>query len=580
METSEEEGGRAGRGVSRRPESRRSAGRQEGRRGGGRQEKPRAGGRARIAASSASSEKGKGAVARGVIGTATGMIKGRGAAAKGVIGARPIRAAGPKGAIGQGKAAVSAGRQEKGASASHSGAAKAQESPASDDEWSEQSEDRGVTRHQADEGGRRSGRSGARRDGRKAKPRAEGRRGSGRLEMGGEARPRRGRRRRIAVALNALLRHLAVREGLPVRSDGFISVEKTLNSTPLTRLSVCRSELLEAASDETHFQLRGIDGALHVRATCGHSLECIDQSLLPSSSVGRAKGGSGAASSGGRVKGGGRAAVEGRASGGGPAVGGRARGVIGAAAGGRARVPLRPTHPPRSTTGEDELLERVQSIQEKLDSLKRPRSAVGPLSGRPTSAASVEVRRRVERIEPHQPRRDPAKKVPKKAPKKEASKNAVTRLAEVPTRRLKPTDALPAVCVHGTKRLNLSSILQEGLRGEGREPVRCVPFEPGDVPGAFDGCEVAVYLNLKRALQGDVPFFRRDDVLLSPSVISSDYILKVQDLATRQWLSPLVARFRGSASRRSRSCALHQSASRRPPRRRSSSRPSRRPPRR
>eukprot|EP00747_Dinoflagellata_sp_TGD_P215188 gnl/TRDRNA2_/TRDRNA2_87908_c0_seq1.p1 gnl/TRDRNA2_/TRDRNA2_87908_c0~~gnl/TRDRNA2_/TRDRNA2_87908_c0_seq1.p1 ORF type:complete len:373 (+),score=54.72 gnl/TRDRNA2_/TRDRNA2_87908_c0_seq1:86-1120(+) len=114
-------------------------------------------------------------------------------------------------------------------------------------------------------------------------------------------------------------------------------------------------------------------------------------------------------------------------------------------------------------------------------------------------------------------------------------------------------DLLPEACVHGTYRQHLEDILRFGLvaggaSGQGtRRHVHFACFEPGStrqgsgpVSGMRSNCEVAIHLDLPRALADGVPFFAsKNGVIVSPGVdgvVSAAYILKVKDLQAQQWL--------------------------------------------
>jgi len=114
--------------------------------------------------------------------------------------------------------------------------------------------------------------------------------------------------------------------------------------------------------------------------------------------------------------------------------------------------------------------------------------------------------------------------------------------------QLKATDQdLPQVCVHGTYRRHLAGILKEGLLAGGpqrcRRHVHFAPFEPGDdrvISGMRYNCEVAVYLDARRALEGGVPIFRSsNDVLLTIGIdgaVPAKYIDRVWDLQAKSWI--------------------------------------------
>ncbi|CAE8694079.1 unnamed protein product [Polarella glacialis] len=121
---------------------------------------------------------------------------------------------------------------------------------------------------------------------------------------------------------------------------------------------------------------------------------------------------------------------------------------------------------------------------------------------------------------------------------------------ELLTRLSSEKGNLPTVCVHGTYRRHLASILRQGLLVGGgtsqRNHVHFAPFDPGDgrvISGMRYNCEVAIYLNLEGAIKAGVPFFQSaNQVILSPGVqgvVAAEFISKVKDLKTGQWLPSL-----------------------------------------
>ncbi len=124
---------------------------------------------------------------------------------------------------------------------------------------------------------------------------------------------------------------------------------------------------------------------------------------------------------------------------------------------------------------------------------------------------------------------------------------------------------LPEVCVHGTKEMFLPSILHRGLLAGGlrgsRNHVHCQPFEPFDervLSGFRDDSEIAIYLDLRRALADGVPFsVSRNNVILSPGidgVIPPVYFVRVRNLVTD---TDLVQTAAGSSGAQSSSGGLH-----------------------
>jgi len=112
-------------------------------------------------------------------------------------------------------------------------------------------------------------------------------------------------------------------------------------------------------------------------------------------------------------------------------------------------------------------------------------------------------------------------------------------------RRLYPNDVdLPHVCVHGTYRRHLQSIMQKGLMAGGlrlgmqgnRNHVHFAPCVPGShvMSGLRANCEVAIFIDLKRALMDGLPFYlSTNQVILSSGiqgVVPPHYIMMHQML--------------------------------------------------
>ena len=106
---------------------------------------------------------------------------------------------------------------------------------------------------------------------------------------------------------------------------------------------------------------------------------------------------------------------------------------------------------------------------------------------------------------------------------------------------------LPACCVHGTYRKHVGSIMQKGLlaggkQGQGfRNHVHFSSFSPGDnrvISGMRTDCEIAIWIDLKRAIEDGVPFYlSSNQVILSPGIngaIDKKYFMKVQDLQKKE----------------------------------------------
>merc|ERR1712228_332356 len=88
-------------------------------------------------------------------------------------------------------------------------------------------------------------------------------------------------------------------------------------------------------------------------------------------------------------------------------------------------------------------------------------------------------------------------------------------------------DQLPEKCVHGTYLRHWPSILRRGLLAGGlsgqsrRKHVHFISTDVVDGGGIISGlrsnCEVAIYVDLPRAIEAGIPFFvSKNEVILSP----------------------------------------------------------------
>ena len=100
---------------------------------------------------------------------------------------------------------------------------------------------------------------------------------------------------------------------------------------------------------------------------------------------------------------------------------------------------------------------------------------------------------------------------------------------------------LPRECIHGTYQYHRRSIEQRGLLAGGlrndRNHIHFIASLPGRgrvKSGMRDDCDLAVFIDLPRALEDGIPFFRSaNDVILSPGVdgvIAAHYIIQVRSL--------------------------------------------------
>jgi len=106
-------------------------------------------------------------------------------------------------------------------------------------------------------------------------------------------------------------------------------------------------------------------------------------------------------------------------------------------------------------------------------------------------------------------------------------------------------DDLPAICVHGTYRRHVESILSKGLLAGGdhghsfRNHIHFAPYEPGDhrtISGMRYDCEVALYIDLRKCLLDGIAFYMSvNEVILSSGqdgCLHPRYFLHVKDIWT------------------------------------------------
>jgi len=112
---------------------------------------------------------------------------------------------------------------------------------------------------------------------------------------------------------------------------------------------------------------------------------------------------------------------------------------------------------------------------------------------------------------------------------------------------------LPAKCVHGTYTKHWNSILSKGLLAGGlggdkkqRNHIHFAPYDYSDkrvISGMRASCDLAIYLDLRKALTAGIPFFQaKNEVILThgvDGVLSSKYFLSAKNMNTKEVLFPL-----------------------------------------
>eukprot|EP00747_Dinoflagellata_sp_TGD_P101376 gnl/TRDRNA2_/TRDRNA2_168336_c1_seq5.p1 gnl/TRDRNA2_/TRDRNA2_168336_c1~~gnl/TRDRNA2_/TRDRNA2_168336_c1_seq5.p1 ORF type:complete len:171 (+),score=23.49 gnl/TRDRNA2_/TRDRNA2_168336_c1_seq5:77-589(+) len=98
---------------------------------------------------------------------------------------------------------------------------------------------------------------------------------------------------------------------------------------------------------------------------------------------------------------------------------------------------------------------------------------------------------------------------------------------------------LPYV-VHATSLSSWLTIRYEGLRPMGREHIHVCAGMPGSSDNIPEDAQVAIWVDLKRAVQAGIPFYlSANQVILSPGdngLVSIEYFEQVKDLGSGQVL--------------------------------------------
>jgi len=112
-------------------------------------------------------------------------------------------------------------------------------------------------------------------------------------------------------------------------------------------------------------------------------------------------------------------------------------------------------------------------------------------------------------------------------------------------RLLLDSGALPVACVHGTYARHVESIIARGLIAGGlgekgqRNHIHFAPYDYTDkrvISGMRAGCEIAIYIDLRKAMVAGIPFFMsKNEVILTEGdggVLPSKYFLSARNIKT------------------------------------------------
>lgn len=80
----------------------------------------------------------------------------------------------------------------------------------------------------------------------------------------------------ISKTLSWLLRHGAIKEGIPINSEGFVNVQYLLNHRSLGgKCSVDDIKRVVAENNKQRFAVRYLNNQLQIRANQGHSVKVL-----------------------------------------------------------------------------------------------------------------------------------------------------------------------------------------------------------------------------------------------------------------------------------------------------------------
>lgn len=109
-------------------------------------------------------------------------------------------------------------------------------------------------------------------------------------------------------------------------------------------------------------------------------------------------------------------------------------------------------------------------------------------------------------------------------------------LREVKDKDLLQRITTPTIAVHGTYKKNLLLILEQGLKTIGRNHIHFASRTKDVVSGMRKNCEIAIYIDMAKAMADGIEFWRSDNGVILTSgkdgVLDKKYFEKIIDLVT------------------------------------------------
>ncbi|CAK62052.1 unnamed protein product (macronuclear) [Paramecium tetraurelia] len=86
----------------------------------------------------------------------------------------------------------------------------------------------------------------------------------------------------LSKTMSYFLRHGALKEGIPIRQDGFVLVQDLLKQPSIVKLKADLQSIRNVVdnNDKKRFELKEIDGQLYIRCVQGHTIEINEEELL------------------------------------------------------------------------------------------------------------------------------------------------------------------------------------------------------------------------------------------------------------------------------------------------------------